>query len=575
MEVVFIHLMKSSALIAAFLLAYYFLLRKETFFKSNRWFLLFGLVTSVLLPLVTFKKVVFVEAAPKMDWVNVPVSTIAAPPAETFEINWLIVAAGIYAIGVLVLLLRFAIDFRSLSKVLSGKKVQQQADFKFIDVVENVAPFSYFNYIVYNSGLYSEAELANVLEHEKVHCDQNHTADVLITRLFCIVFWYNPFVWLYQKAVLQNLEFIADAEALKNISDKTAYQITLLKVTTHEHCVAISNHFFQSLIKKRIVMLNKNQSTKWNSWKYLLIVPALAAFMFYFQVKVIAQEKPMAVAELTAKEPITLVIDKNSTDAELKEKTAAAKENGIALKFSKVKRNAAGEIVSIKAEYKEKSTDKKGVYQVSGDEPIKTLRFFKRNNGAIGFSNSGSLQIFKNREAVADADLEAPETPDVPEDVESPEAPEPPEPPIFHNSDVSVHTGTNGKMTVSVNGESINVDMDKIFADVNLALADLGDLGDINVDIDSKELRKITREALREAREEIRKARPEMHRARMELIKSRPEIERAKREIERSKPELEQAKREIEQAREEIKQAKIEIEQQRAEIEKSKAASKK
>jgi hypothetical protein len=37
-------------------------------------------------------------------------------------------------------------------------------------------------------------------------------------------------------------EFIADSEALLKISDKKAYQITL-KITSHENCVALSNHF--------------------------------------------------------------------------------------------------------------------------------------------------------------------------------------------------------------------------------------------------------------------------------------------------------------------------------------------
>ena len=574
MEAIFIYLLKSGALIAVFLAAYYFLLRKETFFKSNRWFLLFGLVTSVVLPLVTFKKVVWVEAAPKIDWATVPVSQMA-PAAETFEINWFLVLAGVYGIGILIFLLRFVLDFGNLTRVLQGQTIQQQADFKFVDVNENVSPFSYFNYIVYNSALYSEAELANILEHEKVHCEQNHTADVLLARLFCIVFWFNPFVWLYKKAILQNLEFIADSEALKNISDKTAYQFTLLKVTTHENCVEITNHFFQSLIKKRIVMLNKNQSKKWNSWKYLLIVPALVAFMFYFQVKVIAQEKQIPiVTNIFSDDNITVAVDKNTTDAQLKaESERVKKEHNIVLKFSKIKRNANGEIVAIKAEFKDKNTDKKGVYQVSGDEPIKPLRFSKKENGAIGFKTTNSFQIFKNREAVADVD--APEAPKSPEDVDAPEAPEPPEAPAFDKSNVVVHNGKNGTMTISVDGERIDIDTDKIFADVNLALADLGELGDIDVDIDSRELQKITRDALREAREEIRKARPEIRKARMEIIKSRPQIERAKRDIERSRPELEQAKREIEQAREEIRQAKIEIEQQRVEIEKSKAASKK
>jgi len=567
MENVFFYLIKSSALIAVFLMAYYFLLRKETFFRSNRWFLLFGLVSAVILPLVTFKKTVWIEPLRRdINWQNIPANIVAEP--ETFKINWLLVVATVYIIGLLLFLLRFAFDFNNLFKVLKGKTVQQQADFKFVDVEEKVSPFSYFNYIVYNSSLYSADELRNILEHEKVHCGQNHTADVLIARIFCVVFWYNPFVWLYKKAILQNLEFIADSEALKNIPDKTAYQFTLLKVTTHDNCVEITNHFYQSLIKKRIVMLNKNQSKKWNSWKYVLIVPALAAFMFYFQVKVIAQEKALntsAPQNVTA-ENITIVVDKNTTDEELKNETARAKSLGIKLKFSKVKRNANGEIIAIKADYKDQN-DKKGTYQVAGDQPIKALRFFKDDKGAIGFGNSKTINIFKHSDDVAEAS-EAPEAPEEPEALEVPEAPEAPEEP----EQPERFKGKKGGISMTVNGENIDIDTDAIFADIDAAFANLDD---ININIDARELQKISRDALREAREEMRKARPEIAKARLEIRKARPQIERAAREVEMSKPQLEQAKREIEQAREEIRKAKIEIEKQKDEIQKQKAESKK
>jgi len=290
METLFIYLVKTSGLIGMFYVSYHILLRKETFFNSNRWYLLAGLISSVVLPLVVFTKIVWVDPSPtNMDWSRIPMTSTVEK--ETFEINWYLVVALVYSIGILGFLIKFAFDFYSLSKVLKGKTIQKQADFKFIDTTENVSPFSYFNSIVYNSSLYSDTELENILEHEKVHSAQNHTVDVLISRLFCIVFWFNPFVWLYKKAILQNLEFIADNEASKNISDKKAYQLTLLKITTQENCVVLTNHFYQSLIKKRIVMLNKNQSNKRNSWKYLFVVPVLVAFVFFFQVKVVAQEK--------------------------------------------------------------------------------------------------------------------------------------------------------------------------------------------------------------------------------------------------------------------------------------------
>jgi hypothetical protein len=290
MEALYIYLIKSSGLIALFYVAYYFMLRKETFFTGNRWFLLLGLFTSVVLPLVVYTKIIIVESSSKnIDWSKFPVTT--SVENEAFEINWYLISGIVYTIGIVFFLVKFAFDFYSLNTVLKGKSVQQQADFKFIDTTENVAPFSFFNTIVYNSSLYSSSELQNILEHEKVHSEQNHTIDVLISRLFCIIFWFNPLVWLYKKAILQNLEFIADSEASKKIADKKAYQFTLLKITTHENCVAITNHFYQSLIKKRIVMLNKNQSKKSNSWKYALVLPALVAFVMLFQVNVVAQEK--------------------------------------------------------------------------------------------------------------------------------------------------------------------------------------------------------------------------------------------------------------------------------------------
>ena len=565
METLFIYLIKSSALTAAFFLAYYFLLRKETFFKSNRWFLLLGLVTSVVLPLVTFKKVVWIDPVLEdSNFAAVPITAITVAPA--FEIDWWLVTALVYAIGIFIFFLKFVFDFGSLVKTLKGQPVKQQADFKLVEVTHNVSPFSYFNYIVYNSALYTEAELNNILEHEKVHCEQNHSADVLISRLFCILFWYNPFAWWYKKAILQNLEFIADSEALKNISDKKAYQITLLKVTTHENCVAITNHFYQSLIKKRIIMLNKNQSKSWQSWKYFLIVPALAAFMFYFQVKVIAQEK---AADNLAKEITdirggeTIVVDKNTTDAQLKEFTAKMKVRGINLKFSKLKRNSAGEIIAIKADYKDKE-DHKGSYVISGDEPIKPVSIAMNSNGKVAFGNAKQINFVRNQgsgnnesvtEIISGNDDDSDSQTStysysfdhngnmLTENVEGPEPPEPPMPPIV----VKTITNKNGKVNVSVNGETIEVDVDKIMADI---------------DIDA--IREEAEEQMEVARVQMREARPQMEKARKQMLESRSVSEESAKDMEDARREMADSRKEMQKARKELQEMRSELAKERA-----------
>lgn len=385
METLFIYIAKSSGLIGMFYIAYYFLLRKETFFTANRWFLLAGLLTSVLLPWIVFTTIVWVEPAPtNFDWSKLPMRPVQE---EGFEINWYLVLAGAYIIGITLLLAQFALDFYNLNRVLKGKTTQQQEDYTFIDLKENIAPFSYFNTIVYNSSLYSESEMESILEHEKVHSEQYHTIDVLIIRFFCILFWFNPFIWLYKKAILQNLEFIADSEASKKISDKKAYQLTLLKITAHENCVALTNHFYQSLIKKRIVMLNKNQSKKWNSWKYALVIPALVAFVFLFQMEVIAKEKNVnpKAAQSATEDVDVYKITKNTTEAELKEKAETILKNyGVSVLFSDTKRNANNELTAITVELK-KGNEISNNRNINSSEAIKPFGIVitKDSNGKI------------------------------------------------------------------------------------------------------------------------------------------------------------------------------------------------
>jgi beta-lactamase regulating signal transducer with metallopeptidase domain len=132
--------------------------------------------------------------------------------------------------------------------------------------------------------------------------EQNHSIDVLITRLFSILFWFNPVIWLYQKAILQNLEFIADSEALLKISDKKAYQITLLKITARKLRCFIQS-FYQSLIKKT------NHHVKQKTIKKIEFygnTSSRFSSLFIAQVNVVAQEKiKRRTIKVESKHPVT------------------------------------------------------------------------------------------------------------------------------------------------------------------------------------------------------------------------------------------------------------------------------
>ena len=399
METIFIYLLKSSGIVALVYLVYHFLLRKETFFTFHRWFLLIGLAVSIVLPLYFIKKIVYVEPM-TTNWeptievtknavTNIPITT------ERFEIDWFQIGFALYGIVVILLLLKVIYDIYSLYKILRNREINQHEAFLYVDIDDDITPFSFYKYIVFNSKLYAQNELESIIAHEKIHSLQGHSYDVLIARLFTVVFWFNPFIYWYKKAILQNLEYIADQNAIGIINDKKAYQMTLLKVVSNQNCLSITNNFNQSLIKKRIVMLNKNQSHRAQVWKFAIVIPVLVAFVFLFQVKTVAQEmysEPLTnvgssneksntvVSTETSSNPeITnhpgYVFDKITTDNELKENAEELKkEFNIDFKFSNIKRNNKGEIIAIKLSFND-NKGKNGTTEQSRSIPIRPIFF--------------------------------------------------------------------------------------------------------------------------------------------------------------------------------------------------------
>lgn len=130
-------------------------------------------------------------------------------------------------------------------------------------------------------------------------------------------------------------------------------------------------------------MLNKNQSKKRNIWKYSLILPVIIAFVFLFQIKVVAQEK----------EPNRSIIDltwtKNSSDKELKEDAKNA-SNVVNFDFTKIERNSKNEITSITISYKDNlgNEDTSTFKNKNGINPIHFVRDIDENGkGQIGYYN--------------------------------------------------------------------------------------------------------------------------------------------------------------------------------------------
>jgi hypothetical protein len=253
-----------------------------------------------------------------------------------------------YLIGVVLLFLRLCRQGVHLNKIIKNGQRLKRYKFVHIQCDGKIQPFSFFNTIVYNPKNHSDRELTAILAHEEVHAQQYHSLDVILMELVIILQWFNPIAWLYRTAIKENLEFLADMDNHQVKIDKKEYQYTLLKQAVGSHQLSIVNPFFNSLIKKRIVMINQNPSHKSKALKSLVLLPLLALFLVSFNVKTIYTFSNVEQNK-GIKATIELIIDKNTTDEQLlKIKADLAKEK---FDFSyTVVRNEEGEIKNMSLE---------------------------------------------------------------------------------------------------------------------------------------------------------------------------------------------------------------------------------
>lgn len=380
MENLLLYFIKANGLIILFYLMYVLFLRKETFFISNRWYFIIGLLLALALPFIKFTKTIWVEPTPVAAFYQEQVptsSTLTEIPIQENPVDWLLIVLCAYLIISFLFLLKIGMELISFFKKIQHQNKQKESNYTLVDsdAIEN--PFSFFNYIVINKNRFSEAEIEHIVTHERIHVTQKHSIDVVTGKLFCALFWINPIVWFYRKAMLQNLEFIADSATVQLIENKYEYQKTLLKVVTRQHDLSITNQFYQSLIKKRIVMLHTNQSHKRNAWKYAIVLPLLVGFMLLFQIETVAQVKEDAKVATYAVAQVSFssILTKNSTDKELQELEKTFSNEKYKLKISKVKRNKEGEIIGIKLSFDSGKTYNR-ILERKSTEPIDDIKIF-------------------------------------------------------------------------------------------------------------------------------------------------------------------------------------------------------
>lgn len=265
-----------------FLLVYDLFLKRETFFQWNRVYLMGTYSVSLLLPWIKIEA--FRTTLPpqynlnpkfllQLDEVTLDQNTTGS---ALLNFSW---QEGVFITGMLISVLFFGFKILQILKLKRKGTIYYFPEFTQVIVENSNIAFSFFKSIFLGDKV-SKTDYKDIIQHELVHIKQGHSWDLLFFELMRIVGWFNPLVYLYQSRTSELHEFIADSQVCKT-NKKEQYRLLLSQVFQSEYISFINPFFKSSLIKKRIVMLQKSKSKKIWKLKYLLLIPIILGMLAY------------------------------------------------------------------------------------------------------------------------------------------------------------------------------------------------------------------------------------------------------------------------------------------------------
>ena len=298
MNSILIYLLQSAISLVIFYLFYELLFKRDAFFAFNRYYLLLTIFISTFLPLLDFSIYsIFsgtsdpvISLAPVYGLFEYTLGEVTIYGEGSSAIDS--VATGkslpyfsyiilLYMIGVFFAVGRFIFRFYQISRLLQKSKVVYHNGLRLIFTVPGTPTFSFFNYVFIDENLFNRRdEVDKIIEHEKIHIDQNHSLDLVIAELFSIIQWFNPTVYLFKKTLKENHEFIADSDVLAVYPDIMSYTKLLIDNSSIIKTNILTHNFSYSLLKRRLFMIKKTKNPLRFSFKLVWVMLAVSMVVY-------------------------------------------------------------------------------------------------------------------------------------------------------------------------------------------------------------------------------------------------------------------------------------------------------
>ena len=279
------YIIQSSLILAAFYLFYKLLCSRDTLHRFNRGLLLLILALSAVIPCIHIDlptasqevNAVFEELTMNIEPTEIMASEVVTTektvPTLWQQIPWHAVFIGIYIIGLVVCLARFAFSLLSIVRLIRKSQRQALPDGTILIIHDKAyGPFSWMRYIIVSAqDLHDNRDMT--LAHERAHIRLRHSWDLLLAQLCATIQWFNPAAWLLKHELEAIHEYEADSYTLHQGFDARQYQLRLFETATGVKFNTITNNFNNCSTKKRILMMMKKQTSPWAHLKALFVLP--------------------------------------------------------------------------------------------------------------------------------------------------------------------------------------------------------------------------------------------------------------------------------------------------------------
>ncbi len=283
------YLIESGLSLGIFSLIYFLLLRNETFFKLNRFFLLAAILFSAILPLlhiriytanaVMLPEITVLPYSNLLETISVYGNSVSGNIVLLLTTNqWI---GLVYLAGLLFFAVRLIIRLFQINRIIRQGKQVKKDGINYVIVSRKVIPFSFLKFVFVSDDFNTQTGWEKMLEHEMEHVRQGHSLDVLVLEILSVFQWFNPFFWMLKRALKENHEFLADKAVVENSGEIKNYKQLLLCQFVGEQFV-IANNFNYSLIKKRMKMMSKIKSSRIATIKLLSGILVAIALVVVF-----------------------------------------------------------------------------------------------------------------------------------------------------------------------------------------------------------------------------------------------------------------------------------------------------